>query len=450
MSWNRPTLKRSRRTSREQEVLKEDGHQEQIEDALRAGQIQALNDLGLDIPVDPNILDSSNPVFSTQSNFLYPSQLQQQLDHSNFDAHPDFPYFERDPVDRLALLRMLPLPSMSQLLGVEGGIGTELAEDSTIGQQRNANARGNGENERSLQQETISPSILEQDSATGAVANLVRDLVPKNSIGEVPQVSGPFRLSMTAEGRQYLDGPVEGATVDQNTTGSTYIYIANYRPGPLPAVDSAVEPGRNALSSTSISSVMTTESKERRGPRRCGFCGKTECRGRGGRTWCPDYQALSIGEKGHNEEDEEQKEPTEGEGGTTTNPPPKPKLKTYIPRARLRKSVVSAAEKGIRSTSTDVLPDPNVEIDQLDSNAAILSLLESAQPSESEALPPGGSAIDAVHNTMAVGSSHEVNLEEDDSNEEAREVDELVAFEMVSQTLGRSMSPATGSWSTGL
>lgn len=116
--------------------------------------------------------------------------------------------------------------------------------------------------------------------------NAIHDLLPKDGAGNVPLVSGPFQL-VEKDGKRRLEGPIEAASIDTNS-GPVYVYIANFQPG---QGGQEGEESTAAFAPWKITHPLTSEGKDRvRGPRRCGHCGKMECRGRGGRTWCPEYQ----------------------------------------------------------------------------------------------------------------------------------------------------------------
>lgn len=120
-----------------------------------------------------------------------------------------------------------------------------------------------------------------------SLSSAIHDLLPKDSGGNVPLVSGPFQL-VEKDGKRRLEGPVEAASMDTNA-GPVYVYIANFQP----AQGEEATPG---FAPWKITHPLTSEGKDRvRGPRRCGHCGKMECRGRGGRTWCPEYQEGAPG-----------------------------------------------------------------------------------------------------------------------------------------------------------
>lgn len=134
------------------------------------------------------------------------------------------------------------------------------------------------------------------------LAGMIRTLLPKDQSEELPKVSGPFQMITTDDGRRRLDGPLSREVVEAQST-AIYIYIANYRAGPPPEPgnreNEPLPTGPMPLAAWKITHPLTSEGKDRvRGPRRCGHCGKMECRGRGGRTWCPEYQAGQEGALG--------------------------------------------------------------------------------------------------------------------------------------------------------
>ncbi|KAL8278252.1 hypothetical protein RQP46_009425 [Phenoliferia psychrophenolica] len=132
-------------------------------------------------------------------------------------------------------------------------------------------------------------------AAEVGVSGVIRNLLPKDLLGSLPQVSGPFQLVETEDRKRKLDGPLAASSLERQP-GPVYVYIANYQPSEssgapafTPPVPGGIPVG---LASWKITHPLTSEGKDRvRGPRKCGHCGKYECRGRGGRTWCPDFQA---------------------------------------------------------------------------------------------------------------------------------------------------------------
>lgn len=142
-------------------------------------------------------------------------------------------------------------------------------------------------------------STITPVSADVGVSGVIRNLLPKDLLGSLPQVSGPFQLVETEDRKRKLDGPLAPSSLERQP-GPVYVYIANYQPsevataGAPPPVVAPPPPGGIpvGLASWKITHPLTSEGKDRqRGPRKCGHCGKYECRGRGGRTWCPDYRA---------------------------------------------------------------------------------------------------------------------------------------------------------------
>jgi hypothetical protein len=151
---------------------------------------------------------------------------------------------------------------------------------------KSASAKGKSKQAR------VKPSI------NANLNDLIRDLLPKDYVGQVPKMSGPFEVLLDAHGKPYLEGPIAHAVSDPVASPRSYIYIANYRAGPEIAADplangtGEILNGPLPLATWKISHPLTNEGKERsRGPRRCGYCGRMECKGRGGRNWCPDYKA---------------------------------------------------------------------------------------------------------------------------------------------------------------
>lgn len=128
----------------------------------------------------------------------------------------------------------------------------------------------------------LHPSLAPASSEVG-IGGAIRNLLPKDLLGSLPQVSGPFQLVETEDRKRKLDGPLSAVSL-ATQPGPVYVYIANYRPPPAPAY----LPPPVGLPAWRL----TSDGKDRsRGPRKCGYCGKFDCRGRGGRTWCPDYRA---------------------------------------------------------------------------------------------------------------------------------------------------------------
>ena len=121
---------------------------------------------------------------------------------------------------------------------------------------------------------------------------MIRLLLPKDEQDQLPKISGPFQIITADDGRKRLDGPLSSSVVEQHSA-PIYIYVANYRSGHTEVktgLDDPLPTGPMPLSAWKITHPLTSEGKDRvRGPRRCGHCGKMECRGRGGRTWCPEY-----------------------------------------------------------------------------------------------------------------------------------------------------------------
>ncbi|KAK4704787.1 hypothetical protein P7C70_g1421, partial [Phenoliferia sp. Uapishka_3] len=131
-------------------------------------------------------------------------------------------------------------------------------------------------------------------AAEVGVSGVLRNLLPRDLLGSLPQVSGPFQLVETADRKRKLDGPLPVSTFDSEP-GPVYVYIANYQPSQPTASHVPSQPPGGipvGLASWKLTNPLTSEGKDRqRGPRKCGHCGKYECRGRGGRTWCPDFRA---------------------------------------------------------------------------------------------------------------------------------------------------------------
>ncbi|KAI5481796.1 hypothetical protein MNV49_000073 [Pseudohyphozyma bogoriensis] len=158
------------------------------------------------------------------------------------------------------------------------------------------------------------------------LGGVVRHLLPKDLHNSLPNVSGPFQL-LEVNGKKKLEGPINAATLE-DIPGPVYVYIANYQPPPnadlppsqypvalpIPSGSRMPTPSREGLGTQSglapwkITNPLTAEGKARtRGPRKCGHCGKFECRGRGGRSWCPLYKR----ERGIKDSEEPEKRPHE-------------------------------------------------------------------------------------------------------------------------------------------
>lgn len=129
-----------------------------------------------------------------------------------------------------------------------------------------------------------------------SLTTIIRSLLPRETSDSPSKISGPFQL-IEENGIRRLEGPIRSSIVDA-ITGPVFVYVANYAPGPHEELDLSsattvpVPTGPAPLASWKITHPLTSEGKDRvRGPRRCGHCGKLECRGRGGRTWCSEFKA---------------------------------------------------------------------------------------------------------------------------------------------------------------
>lgn len=141
------------------------------------------------------------------------------------------------------------------------------------------NLPGGGNNRLSRAEKGKGIAVVEEE-APGLEGEIRRAF--KQDFGAIaPRLSGPYLLTMV-NGEQHLE-PTVDATAAEINPGPVYVYLANFEQarhvGPPPVAHD-----------WKTTDPYKKDGKPRaRGPRKCGHCGKASCKGRGGRSWCDQY-----------------------------------------------------------------------------------------------------------------------------------------------------------------